>query len=244
MSIEMTWLGQGGFLFASEDTRLVVDPYFSDALAAQDLPRLCPPPFPVKTLRPDLVVCTHDHCDHLDPETIVLLAQEFPECRFAGPGSVLKHLNALHITGERCLPLTIGQPLLFGPFRLVPTPAIHSDPDAIGLLLETKEYNTYLSGDTEYDDALAAQVLALSTSTIDLALVCINGRWGNMNSEEAARTVKALRPRAALPMHYGLFARNTADPTPFIEEVRKEGVVSTNLAIGTPVCIRTYVEDT
>ena len=47
-----------------------------------------------------------------------------------------------------------------------------------------------------------------------------------MNTDEAIELVQILRPKLAIPMHYGLFAENTADPNIFIEACQKSGISS------------------
>ena len=67
--MKITWLGQGGFLLESQGFRLVVDPYISNCVFQKEgLARLHPFPVPMQELKPDLVLVTHDHMDHLDPE--------------------------------------------------------------------------------------------------------------------------------------------------------------------------------
>jgi L-ascorbate 6-phosphate lactonase len=56
--------------------------------------------------------------------------------------------------------------------------------------------------------------------------VCINGKLGNMNLQEAARLTAQLQPRQVLPMHWGLFAENTLDPLEFARLVEKEATRS------------------
>ena len=94
-------------------------------------------------------------------------------------------------------------------FRRRPNTAI---PIAVGLLVNGDDKLAYISGDTLYDAQLASQVAGLATNPLDALMVCINGRLGNMNLVEAAALAAALRPTVAIPMHYGLFAENTADP--------------------------------
>jgi L-ascorbate metabolism protein UlaG (beta-lactamase superfamily) len=78
------------------------------------------------------------------------------------------------------------------------------------------------SGDTEYDEHLRR----LARQELDVAFICINGGGGNMNAHEASLLAWQLKPRVAVPMHYGLWAEEdyryrgaapdaTPDPRPF-----------------------------
>jgi L-ascorbate metabolism protein UlaG (beta-lactamase superfamily) len=53
-----------------------------------------------------------------------------------------------------------------------------------------------------------------------------------MNVEEAARFMAELRPGLAVPMHYGLFAENTADPNEFVIACRAREQATRVLELG------------
>jgi len=79
--MKITWLTQGGFLFENNGKRLVVDPYMSNAAEKQaGFKRLVPFPLTLAELRPDVLLCTHDHLDHLDPEAVPRIATADPDC--------------------------------------------------------------------------------------------------------------------------------------------------------------------
>jgi len=54
-------------------------------------------------------------------------------------------------------------------------------------------------------------------------LVPINGRGGNMDAAQAAQLTNEVRPRLAIPMHYGVIPTNTADPQDFVDACRASG---------------------
>jgi L-ascorbate metabolism protein UlaG (beta-lactamase superfamily) len=86
--------------------------------------------------------------------------------------------------------------------RITATFARHTLPDAIGFLLDLEGMRVWHSGDTEYDQHLRT----LAPVKLDVAFICINGGGGNMNAHEAALLAWELKPRTAVPMHYGLWA--------------------------------------
>ncbi|MEX2606769.1 MAG: MBL fold metallo-hydrolase, partial [Kiritimatiellia bacterium] len=178
----LTWLGQSGFLLESGGVRLAIDPYLSDSLAPRGFERTIPPPISSDDLRADFIVCTHDHGDHFDPDTILPALQVRPDTCVIGPASVVRHGEVLG------LPVTElsakSPPLECGPFTLRAVPAHHSDPAAIGLRIDCENYSIHHTGDTTTTDDLAAR--ALNFGPVDLLLVCINGRLGNMSATEAA----------------------------------------------------------
>lgn len=232
--MNITWIGQGGYLVEQNGWRLAIDPYLTDALAtSHGLHRLAPPPVAIADLGAQAVFVTHDHLDHFDPETLGPWMQLSLACRLIGPQSVVDHGRRLGIEESRLELATIDAPMSLPGLRLTPTPAQHSDPAAVGLLIEGAGRTVYLSGDTLYHDALAPRILAiLSGRRLDAALVCINGRLGNMNVEDAARFMAELRPGLAVPMHYGLFAENTADPNEFVMACRAREQATRVLELG------------
>ena len=235
--MKLTWLGQGGFLLESGACRVAVDPYLSDALAAKGLERMSPPPYAPQALAAGLVVCTHDHDDHLDPQTVMPIALARPDCRFASPPAVVAHLIRLGVAQGRCDALAAGGRLDHGCFSIAATAARHEG-DAIGVVAEAEGLRVYISGDTLFFDELARDVRRSAGGVMDLAAVCINGRWGNMTWQEAAMLVGDLRPRLAIPMHYGMFATNTADPGPFLAAVREMGISAAAMEVGRTVELR------
>ena len=238
--MNITWLGQGGFLVELPGSRIAVDPYLSDALASKGLIRLFPPPVPASQLAPTLVVCTHDHDDHFDPVTIDQIHRATPDCLFAGSGSVVSHALAMGIDSQQCIQLRWQDRIRHGPALLTAAPAEH-DGDAIGLIIEHAGRRIYISGDSVYFDGLAKGIAKAAGGPLELVLICINGRWGNMTADQAVSVVTALGPRVAVPMHYGLFAANTADPAPFVAAVRAAGLGATTLEVGVPTDLDTII---
>lgn len=220
MAPRITWLCQGGFLFECEGLRIAADPYMSDVLAARGFGRMVPPPVSCGELKPDWVAFTHDHIDHFDETTVSEICRAYPNCKFAGPESAREHFARLGFSNE-FFRLEAGEKFAFSENVLAtPTPAFHSDPHAIGLLFDFAGKLAWLSGDTLRDPSLAGSVERLAGGRkISAALVCINGKLGNMDACEAAETVLSLRPELAVPMHFGLFAGNTADPAAFAERL-------------------------
>jgi len=236
--MKLTWLGQGGFLLEHDGRRLAVDPYLSDSLAqTHNTQRLIPPPVTIEQLAPDVVFVTHDHLDHFDPETMVPLFAAFPKCLLVGPESVVDHGRRVGFAAERMRSIAPGQTVQTHGYRMTATPAQHSDRFAVGLLVEAGPRLIYISGDTLYSPGLGPGVLALAPRAIDYALVCINGKFNNMDAAGAAQLIGLLKPGTAVPMHYGMFAKNTVDPDEFLTLCRSQGQTAKTLTPGIPVAL-------
>jgi L-ascorbate metabolism protein UlaG (beta-lactamase superfamily) len=243
VSLHITWLGQSGYLLEGAGQRLVLDPYFSDAVERlQGLRRLLPPPCPVAELQPDALLITHDHLDHFDAETVAAIMQSAPSCKLIGPSSVMKHAGQLGLAAARLTPLASGEPVRLGSITITATPARHSDPSSVGLLVQVENIWLWFSGDTLYFPELAPQVLHLAGRPPDIACVCINGKLNNMSAAEAVQLMARLQPRLAVPAHYGMFAENTADPGEFVAACARLGLPAVALPCGRAVNCATLLE--
>jgi L-ascorbate metabolism protein UlaG (beta-lactamase superfamily) len=219
---EVWWLGQGSFVFTGPKSgTLVVDPYLSDSVEKQGGPkRLHPVPVAPTDLHVSGIFLTHDHTDHTDPDTLPALCAANPDAPiYAVPESVA-HLQRLGITGPRVNRLERGQTVYGDGYHVHAVPAKHTD-DSVGLVFVFDDGPCiYHTADTEYFEGIEDA----HEWGITLLCICINGRWGNMGIEDAVRVTTAIRPRYVLPMHWGLFAENTADPNEFTRKLAASGI--------------------
>jgi L-ascorbate 6-phosphate lactonase len=216
------WLGGAGFAFKTVSGRIVaVDPYLSDSLdryySWKRLP-LSPIPMAPAELQADLVLTTHAHEDHLDPETIPELVST-SQAVVAGPTMCVEAMRSWGLPEERFVEINRGErrPIAGVDVTAVlahhVSPAGAQTPDAVGYVLDLDGIVVYHTGDSLYHPDLRKQVNVIRPN---LLLVCINGQYGNMNPEEAARLTCEIEPAAVIPMHWGLVAENTADPAAFV----------------------------
>ncbi len=120
-TIALWWLGQAGFVLRSSSSIVYLDPFLSEHPA-----RLIPPLFAAEVGPPaDLVLCTHEHWDHLDPQALRGLAQASLQARFVVPLPIVDQVTAsmmvsastailvtsLRWQGSGCIRLAIHLPL-------------------------------------------------------------------------------------------------------------------------------------
>ena len=84
----------------------------------------------------------------------------------------------------------------------------------VGYLLELEGLRLYVAGDTDATPEAAAV-------RCDLALLPIGGKY-TMDAAEAAALANRIRPRAAVPFHYGSVAGSPADFERFAAAVDPE----------------------
>ena len=214
----LTWLGQGGYSMQIGGKTVYLDPYLSDMVEAKEgLARLVPPPIAPADAHPDYYLATHDHMDHLDTDFI---RQMDPAgVRFVCPESCKTALLGLGrgIDEGQVTVVKQGDALELDGFTLRAVYADHT-PDSVGFVVTAQGIALYITGDTLYGDAVGAGADA------DIICCCTNGRWGNMNAEEAVRVALRSGAKLAIPNHYGMFAKNTADPAEFCAMAEAAGL--------------------
>ena len=224
-NLEIEWLGQAGFIYRFPSGMSVcVDPYLSYATSTgKTRERLLPIPVPASQVNADIVVTTHDHTDHFDEHTLRPMAER-PQTLFVGPSSCRAHWIEMEMPAWRFLRLDRGESLEVAGVRLTALYAEHdsgSKRDAIGVVLECGGSRVYQTGDSEYTQPVLDAVRDLRP---DLMAVPINGRAGNMDHRQAALLAQAVQPAAVMPMHYGVFRHNNADPQDFVNACRELGI--------------------
>jgi len=236
-SVMAWWLSGTGFVLkTSAGTQIYIDPYFTNcASMIFGIDRAVPPPVPVEEAQPDLLIATHWHEDHLDPEGLPILAKRSPTTQFLCPPSCRSRLLGWGVHGDRVTGITEGQTHTFRDVTITTLPARHITsilgwevPDAIGLLIETEGLRIYHTGDTEYD--LRLRALAFDKQRpIDVMMTVINGAGGNMNAHEAALLAWHIQPKLAMPMHHILWKgftggeQATLDPQLFADTYKRLG---------------------
>ncbi len=162
-------------------------------------------------LNVDVVICTHNHLDHLDVDAIPRM--DLKKIMFLVPSDAVPKLEELG--AEKIKPFDEGERIWVGDFELEAVFADHTVP-AIGVLVHHGGKTLYFSGDTYYHEKLEK----LKTENIDFLFICINGKLGNMNVDEAARLTSIISPKVAIPNHYGMFESNTEDPQRYISQIK------------------------
>ena len=117
---------------------------------------------------------------------------------------------------ERCHLLEVGKQISLGGINLHAVYADHGDfaPDAVGVVLDFDGIKVYHTGDTAYQPEPFRAVAAMHP---DVLIPCINGRFGNLNSEEAALLTRDIAPKLSIASHFWMFVAHNGDPASFLE---------------------------
>jgi len=236
------WLGQSGFLLQWQSHHLLFDPYLSDSLtkkyAATDKPHVR---MTERVVAPErlnfinVVTSSHNHTDHLDPETLGPLLGANPKMDLVIPEANREFvIERLKIVAELPRGLDAGQFTTVAGFKIHAVPAAHEQLERdengrhkfLGYVVEFDDAFVYHSGDTVLYDGM---IEGLRRWPIDVALLPINGRAperrvaGNLWGREAAQLAKDIGARLVIPCHYEMFEFNTATPDEFVAECQRLG---------------------
>lgn len=203
-------LGQSGYILKTEHSEIIIDPYLSDSVnRAAGRPRLLPIPLQPADIFCDAVICTHDHLDHLDPDTVTEIASKQLFVTTNGGKEKLKSLGK-----ENVIAMNEGESVTLGDFEITAVFADHTV-EAFGVIVRAEDKTFYFSGDTLYNEKL----FDIAKYSPDVTFICINGKLGNMNVEEALVTAKKIGAKLNVPNHYDMFASNSKDPHLFADYI-------------------------
>lgn len=198
------WIGQSGYILYDGKTEICIDPYLSDVVnRIANRPRMVDAPFLPKQLKSDVVICTHNHLDHVDIDAIPLMKKD--DMLFLAPSDAKNQL--LECGVKKFKEFDEGTTVKMGGFELTAVFADHTVP-AVGVIAKHSGITMYFSGDTEYNKKLEE----LKKYNIDVMFICINGKLGNMNVDDAIKLTKIINPKVGVPTHYGMFESNTENP--------------------------------
>jgi L-ascorbate metabolism protein UlaG (beta-lactamase superfamily) len=209
----IAFLGHATVLIEIDGVRLLTDPLLRGRVA--HLRRQVPPVAKNVFARPDAVLISHLHHDHLDLASLRLLGLDTSLFVPAGAGKLLRRRGFTDVTELSAGEVTgIGGTAGAGGLTVTAVQARHDGRrHPGGMRAETLGYvmrgrrTVYFAGDTELFDGMS-DLGSDPSAALDVALLPVAG-WGSslgpghMGPLDAARAVCLLRPRIAIPMHWG-----------------------------------------
>ena len=200
--MRLTWLGHATVLIELDGVRLLTDPVLRRSVL--HLRRARGVSLSAAG-SPNLVLVSHLHWDHFDLPSLARLGQETRIVAPLGSGKLLRRRGF-----QRIDEVTEGSEVRAGPLQIRATHAEHkpgrvpwgAKVPALGYVVSGSS-SVYFAGDTD----LFAGMDGLQEG-LDVALVPIAG-WGptlppgHLDVDRAAEAVRRLRPRVAIPIHWG-----------------------------------------
>ena len=201
--MKITWLGQAGLLFETGGVNIMIDPYLSDSVAKiqPKNKRRVPVDESLFEIKPDIIILTHDHLDHTDPETLAhYLKADSGVLVLASPNAWKTVREEFPDTDNNFVMFSRGTEWTHGKLLFRAVYAKHSDFEAIGVVIYAEGKTYYVTGDTLYND----KVFASLDQKIDYVFLPVNGVGNNMNFDDAKRFCDKIKAHA-VPLHCGLF---------------------------------------
>jgi L-ascorbate metabolism protein UlaG (beta-lactamase superfamily) len=203
--LTLTWFGHGTVLIETDGVRLLTDPLLRPRLGP--LRRVAAPPQAIAG-EVDAVLVSHVHHDHLDVRSLRLVRSR----RFLVPRGVGRWLERRGFDGV--VELSEGESASVGGVTIVATHAEHdarrtplaAPTPSLGYLVSGSA-RIFVAGDTDLFPAMRD-----FGPDLDVALVPIAG-WGprvgkgHLDPQRAAEAIRLLRPRVAIPIHWGTYRR-------------------------------------
>ncbi len=200
--MRIIWLGQAGLLFEAENKIIMVDPYLSDSVEKIEPQnkRRVPVDKSFFDIKPDIIVLTHNHLDHTDPDTLKHFITQSSNMLVLASGNAWNTVRARFGGNNNYVMFNRHSEWTEGNVKFTAVKAEHSDENAIGFVMEAEGKKYYVTGDTLYNKNIFSDL----PEGIDYVFLPINGRGNNMNMEDGKRFCEQIGAKA-IPLHCGLF---------------------------------------
>ena len=140
-------------MLETEGKKIIVDPYLSDSVEKVNPKnyRRVPVDRSFLEIKPDIIVLTHDHLDHTDPETLEHYLGEGSSLVLIAPYNAWQSArkfggNNNYVCLNRHSRFTVDG------IEFYAVKAEHSDLMAVGVVINAEGKNYYVTGDTLYND--------------------------------------------------------------------------------------------
>jgi len=200
--MKVTWIGQAGLMFETNGTTIIVDPYLSNSCGKTNPAsnRRVPVDEKFLKIRPDVLVLTHDHLDHTDPETLDYYLNNNTGILVLASKNAWNHVRP-YANGHNYVMFNRHTEWTYKDIKFTAVKAEHYDDYAIGVIIEAEGKKYYVTGDSLYNNDIFGDL----PEDIDTIFIPINGKGNNLNMEDAARFAQMVGAKQVVPVHFGLF---------------------------------------
>jgi L-ascorbate metabolism protein UlaG (beta-lactamase superfamily) len=162
-----------------------------------------------------LILASHDHFDHC-------VAEEIDKVRGADSVVITEADCAKKLSGDVRV-VKPGDQVEVKGVTVKAVPAYNTDKDFhpkskgwLGFVITVDGVSIYHAGDTDH-------IPEMSDMDVDVALLPVSGTYV-MTAEQAVEAAKAIKPKLAIPMHYGAIVGEAGDAQKFAKAL--EGVMA------------------
>lgn len=154
----------------------------------------------------DLILVSHDHFDHCSPQDVAKIQK--PETILCTDIESSKKLKGdVHV-------MKPGESVTVHDIRVETVPSYNVDKDFhpkdkawLGFIVEMEGVRIYHAGDTDF-------IPEMKDFRVDIALLPVSGTYV-MTADQAVQAALAIKPKLAIPMHYGAIVGDERDAERF-----------------------------
>jgi L-ascorbate metabolism protein UlaG (beta-lactamase superfamily) len=160
----------------------------------------------------DIILITHEHYDHcspddvkkiLGPNTIVVTTADCAK-KLSGTIKIVKPGDKINVSG-----IDIEAVPAYNTNKQFHT----KDKGWVGFIFKVNNQRIYIAGDTDYIPEMK------TFKDIDIALLPVSGTYV-MTADEAVQAALDIKPKIAIPMHYGSIVGDKNDAKRFAESLK------------------------
>jgi L-ascorbate metabolism protein UlaG (beta-lactamase superfamily) len=199
----LTYIGHATTLLRLEEGTVLTDPILRAGVGPLRWQGKRPEPGLARLA--DVVLISHLHRDHLDLPSLRRIPVEVPLVAPRGTGDLIPKIGQ-----KRLVEVAVGETIKVAGVEVMAVPAVHNGHrdrwgeqiEPLGFVIQGGGSRVYFAGDTDLFDGMS------ELGPIDLALLPVWG-WGtqvgegHLDPERAARALREVRPRWAVPIHWG-----------------------------------------
>jgi L-ascorbate metabolism protein UlaG (beta-lactamase superfamily) len=170
-------------------------------------------PFKIKKKdKADIILITHDHYDHCSPDDIKKL--QGTDTIIVATADCAKKLSGNIKT------IKAGDKINAGGVEIEAVPSYNTNKQFhpkssgwVGYIFTAGGQRIYIAGDTDYIPEMK------TFNNIDIALLPVSGTYV-MTAEDAVKAALDIRPKVAIPMHYGSIVGDESDARRFADALK------------------------